>query len=610
MKKSGILVLFLLFVIVLSTVAILAQDNLTVNDDNGDMPQDDIEMAYSCLEQKVEDKCEDLTSVEEIAFSLLALAYDTGIQTECRSALMDMSDDDECWPDGGCRLRDTSLAVLALDNINKNVDDPKDWLLDKKIETKDLTWFLEIDASEPVTCKISYNARDYNVILGTEKKLNGGAGDCLSVAQSGYWLQISSNCLDTNFTVSCNKEFISTLLYKKTTSDTFYVSSNTKTAAQDGTTEHTVESFCFEKSGECDYEGSLWATLAFSKIGEDPSGFLPYLLAYADDNKEFNPDAFLHILTGYNEYEISLGNLQNTEGFWNLDSPYSKFYDTALSVLAIENSDYADIARTSLLDTQGTDGCWQNSVRDTSFILYSAWPKDPIFISGGGSNGPEYCADYNYYCITEGECTEAEGQVLNNYRCSGVSYICCNQPAVQRTCTEQQGTICGSGEQCSGSYVSASDSSFCCLAGCEPVQVNECEDSSYLCKSLCSDNEEIKSYDCPDAADFCCGLKPASEKSYWWIWVLVILIILVVIGIIFRDKLRLFIHNLKNRGKGSSPGQRRPPFPPSAGPRPLMPQSPRRMMPNRGPPPKRSPSPKQTDNELEETLKKLKEIGK
>ncbi|MFH1307930.1 MAG: hypothetical protein ABIH72_03690 [archaeon] len=612
MKKVGVLIV--LFILILSIVVVLAQDNTTANDDSNDdtfaTAGDELDLAYSCLKNEVKDKCSSL-SVEEQVFSLLALSYDSGIQKECKDDLRDNEDANHCWPKGSCRLRDTSLAILALDNINSDIEESKEWLLDHKKVADDLTWFLEIDTGEESTCKISYTGRDYTLTIKSDKKISSSAGDCLALSMNSYWLKIDSDCIETNFTISCNKDFISTLLYKKSISDTYYVSSQTETATAEGETEHRVESYCFEQSGDCNYEGSLWATFALSKTGEDISGLLPYLISFAEGNGKYNPHAFLYILTGYNEYMTSLGGLQNSEGFWNLDSPYGKFYDTSLSVLSIPNSVYSTTAKTSLLDTQGTDGCWQNSVRDTAFILYAGWGKEPVVVTGVDI---DYCTDFDYYCITEGECTDVEGNKLSNYYCSGVSKICCDEPASEESCSEQSGEVCTSDEECKGSYVTSLDTSYCCLAGCQAKQENACEDAGNNCRVSCQDNEDVLSYTCEDANDFCCGLKSSPEPSYWWIWLLVILIILVIIAIIFRDKFKIFLYSLKTKfkkggGKGSE--QRRPPFPP--GPRPMGGPFQRPMPPRKMPlraPMQRPVSKKIEDKELDETLKKLKEISK
>ena len=110
-----------------------------------------------------------------------------------------------------------------------------------------------------------------------------------------YFLRISGSCLDQNFTISCDKDFITTLLYKKSGEQTFYVSSQTHVAQAFDITEEVINSFCLGLT-DCDYEGTLWATLALAKIGEDITPYLPYISAESDENenKRYLPSAFLY----------------------------------------------------------------------------------------------------------------------------------------------------------------------------------------------------------------------------------------------------------------------------------------------------------------------------
>jgi len=534
------------------------------------------------------------------------LSYDSNIQSECKNALLDKSKDDKCFPSSGCRLRDTSLALLALDNINSNTEDIKNWLL-SQTTIPDLEWYLEIDADEQTTCTITYSGTSYQTDIRENKKLTKGAGPCLTLSQSAYWLKISNNCIAVNYTISCDKDFITTLLYKKPNSDIWHVSSQTNSASASGQTQEKVDSKCFKQNNQCNYEGSLWATLALSKLGEDIDNYLPYLIAYSEDNEEFAPYSFLYILTVFNDYFTNIVNTQNTQGYWDLNSPYTNLYDTALNLLALQttSSDQASNAKTWLLSIQSSDGCW-NSVRDTAFILYAAWPKPAAQTSISQDN----CQDYNNYCITTGECLESGGNILPNFYCPGVGKICCDKPATLKTCSERLGTICQTGETCDGTIVTSSDQGTCCIGTCLPfVEESECEQYSYTCKSLCSDNEEEKPYNC-ETGEICCGLK-TERKSYWWIWLLIILIILLIIGIIFRDKIKLFIFKFKNKFKSGKPIGRRPPFPPTS-PRTGIISRPifRKPLPTHSIQRRQAKPSSNIDKELEDTLRKLREIGK
>lgn len=601
MKKVGV-VLLLAVLLILSLVfksAVMAQED------------DKVKEGYACLEDKVKDRCEDL-SVEELAFTVLA----TG---KCSSELKDASKDNGCWPSSGCRLRDTSLAIIASDRVGKSTDEAEDYLLEQKGIPSNLIWYLEIDTDEESVCTITYNGNEKEVTINEDKKISGSAGTCLAVSEGDYWLRIDKNCYDSNFTISCDKDFITTLLYKKDGGSTVYVSSKTNSASSEGKTEEKVNAFCFGKN-TCDYEGSLWATLALAGTDHDVTSFLPYLIAMAEDNEKYFPAAFLYIITDYDEYFSQIIDEQKND-YWKIeDSSYGQFYDTALALLALQGIDaeQSSSAKSYLLEVQGDDGCWKNNIRDTAFILYAAWPRS---VSSAAS--VEYCEDNNYYCVSTQDCV-FEDKV--DMTCYTAGKICCKTEPAEKTCIEKNGIICEENQKCTGSIVPAVDTTDCCLASCiTESTTSECEDQAYNCRYSCLDDEEEKIYEC-GSGKVCCAPAPPSESSYWWIWILIILIVLVGLGIVFREKLKVFLYKLKNKGKGSAPPfPRKPGFPPSsptaggppmnrmmpprARPRMILPrQQPQRPVPRMPSRPARTSS--KSDKELEETLEKLREMGK
>ncbi|MDP2673055.1 MAG: hypothetical protein Q8O84_04550, partial [Nanoarchaeota archaeon] len=123
-----------------------------------------------------------------------------------------------------------------------------------------------------------------------------------------------------------------------------------------------------------------------------------------------------------------------------------------------------------------------------------------------------------------------------------------------------------------------------------------CKDTS--CES---GEKENLNYLCNDFSQSCCMQK--TTTSFWWLWVLGILIVLIALAIAFKDKLKDFYYKLstnKPKGNPSRPGmpsrineipQRRI-IPPQS-----HPQYPRRPIPQR-------------KSELDDVLKKLKEMGK
>ena len=596
MRKAGAILISVLLVLLLPLA--IAEDSAKVD------------KAYTCLEGKVKGKCSSLASVEEQSFALFALAYDSALAGECKSALISNMKNQECWPKSACKVKDTAQAVLALNYIGADTTKPEKWLLSQNKTPSDLIWFLEIDAKDATSCTVKYetNSTQNIISMAADKKLSlSGNGNCLSLTNGNYWLQIAPSCLGRKFRVSCDKDFYTALLYKKSNSDVWHISSNTQAASAGGTTETTVNSLCFKQGGECDYEASLWATLALQQDYSIES-FLPYLIALAPDNLKYNPYSFLNILSPSDEFLSNIRNAQNPAGYWDLGS--GRYYDTALSLLGMkEISEDSQVLASKdwLQSVQGTDGCWP-TVKDTSIILYSAWPKEP---SSGIVDISEidYCEDFGKFCTSQTECSEAEGEILSNYRCKNGLSACCSKQALSKTCSEKSGVNCASDEECSGSLASASDTSRCCIGGvCEKVETPGCERNNYACRANCASDEEVKSGSGNDCTgnDFCCGLKESSP-SYWWIWLLIILIILVILAILFRHQLRLWIFRIRDglgKGKGAPVMQTRPPFPP-----PFRPGMPRPMMPRQAPIQQQRAAKSKTDEELEQTLRKLKEMS-
>lgn len=582
--------------------------------------------AYQCLDDLVKDKKTSELSLQEAIFSTLALGSKNNLLDKIKT-----EEKDDCWPKAGCTIKDTAQVLLAYDRAGKSTADIEKWLLSKNSSASELDWFLEIDISNhvPAECTIKYDTTERKINIDNEMKITNDAGSCLPVSGSGYWLNIRDSCIGKKFTISCSEDFVTTLLYQKKATETIYVSSETSSAASSGTTEEQVKAKCFKTGNTCDYEGSLWAALALEKAGKDISDFVPYLLALASDNQRYLPSSLLYSLTGADDQYSSLIQSQKQNKFWQASStPYNKFYDTALGMLALQGTGAAELsnAQNYLLSIQTPEGCWNNNnIRDTAFLLYSGWPKSVGSPDGAGST---LCTEAGYSCESGFACTEARGNILYEFECTG-SKLCCSIKLEQQSCAEQNGILCTASQQCEGTSVSSSEGS-CCLGTCEEVIEDTCETFGGSCRTSCEDDETESSELCTTAGTVCCELKTQAKGSSLWLWItlLVILIIAVVAGIFYRDKLKMLLFRFrKGRGTGSTTPANKPSFPPSAGialTRPLQrpfsrfapaaTQAARSIRPNIRPnirPALASRKPvSKADQEMEETLKKLKEMSK
>lgn len=581
MKKKGIFFVFL-FLLILSSFFIAAANQTETK-------------AYSCLEEKVTDKCSTLSTEEKI-FSLLAI-------DRCKTELISDSLAEECWPDVGCKIKTTAQAILALNRVNTNTVAAENWLLTQTLISSDLNWFLQVEADGKTSCTATYSGSSYSFTVNEDKTITGGTTACFSV-YNNYWLKISSTCYDSEFKISCKNSFITSLLYKKKTSSTVYISKNTNSASGEGTTTEKVTSSCFKSGTSCDYEGTLWASLILKYRGYDVSAYIPYITAMADENQKYVPESFLYSLT--NSFRTDLLARQQENKWWSVSG--DKFYDTAVALLPFPNEQVSEKTNSInwLGEVQDEDGCWQGNIRNTAFLLYSIWPKKKANVSSSAKD----CESFSYNCMSSASCNDASGTILADYTgCFGTN-ICCNKPKQLQTCAAQNGELCDSDEDClDGSTVSSSDTTsgkVCCVDGtCGVQQTSQCELQGGTCKSTCLTNEKYSSYSC--ASGNCCMPTSSKKSGVLLIIILSVLIVLVLLGIIFRKKLKTFFSKLgKGKTKKTLVGPRFPPSSqkvyPGAVPRKIITQQQTKT----ATPPKRP----QKKSEFDDVLKKLKDIGK
>ncbi|MEK6856318.1 MAG: hypothetical protein AABX66_04135 [Nanoarchaeota archaeon] len=594
-----------------------------------------VDKAYTCLQNQISSRS--TLTLQESLFAVMAL----GNYKSILNNLSEQKSSDNCWPKTGCKIKETAQGLLAYNRVGSSTLGIETWLLARNGTTTDLSWYLEIDTEshESSACTVKYSGGQASINIGSDMKLSGSAGSCFSISSSGYLLRIRDSCLDKEFQVSCDKGFISSLLYQKNKGEnidcldqgntTCYVLGETHGAPSLGSTSERIKASCFKLSGVCDYEGSLWATLALQQAGRNIDSYTPYLIALAEDYERYFPYSFLsNILGGSDELSYSkVLELRKQNQYWEMSaSPYNRFYDTALGMLALgsgSTQDEISKTQTYLQNIQTKEGCWNNNnIRDTAILLYSGWKKTTSGGTGGtgtSTGSSSGCKNAGYFCEKLSDCISSNGTSLAGYSCDGVS-MCCSVQVPKPTCNSQNGIICPAQTECSGSIFVASDTQGCCLGTCSPItNSNECEQSGGLCASSCTSSETQTSSQCSSFSQFCCVPTSSSSSSLWWIIILVVLIILIVIAILIRHRIQMWWFSRKS-GTSVKPVTRGPPMPPSSSYRPNFPQRPmNRQMPpqiqarpsqslsSRPLPPKGKPG---VSKDYEDTLKKLKEMSK
>ncbi len=609
MKKKVLLFSILFLVLILPAIFAAANDTDLSDDEK-------VNQAYDCLQNKIEDKECDNLGFEEKVFSVLA----TG---ECLDELMDDGSNDECWPDNGCTLKSTAQAALALESEGEDTDDAVDWLFDQKMSPTDITWYLQIESPEETRCKISYDSNHYEIIINKEKQISVGAGSCLALSEGKWWLRIAPSCYGKDIRVSCDKRFLTNLLFKKQDSTIIHVSEKTTESSSGGENTERVDSFCFGQAGRCNYEGSLWAATALDFLDEDIDPYLPYLITLSEDdaNSKFLSESFLFYITDSYDFRNSLLAKQKANKYW--DESGDKFYDTAVALLSIKDDPSEKTsAKRWLLDnkTRDSEGCWKGSISATGFILYSIWPRAHSGGGGGGGGGTPglSCSSHSGFCLSSTACSGAGGSQLN-FDCAGMS-VCCNKNKLLESCFNQGGEVCNSDKFCSGgTTVEASDvesGEECCIGGICTISIeqSECVAAAGTCRTSCNDGEVELDQSCDSFSDVCCAEEGNSftGKNYLWIWILslAILIVLVVMGFLYKDKLKAYWVSFTGKGKSSSQPRGGPFMPPSFPSFPPRGLPPRRIIPSSTPVPQRRPMPVKKTNEMDDVLKKLKDMGK
>lgn len=574
-----------------------------------------MDKAYKCLENQIKNKSVSSMSLQEAIYSMLALGTKKNLQDKLDN---EKSSSENCWPKNGCTIKESAQVALAYKS-NENI---LRWLLSKNATSNDLNWYLEVDISNhvPAECTLKYDNSEKKINILEDMRITGNPGSCLSISSSGYWLSVRENCYDKEIQISCNKDFITTLLYEKKSGGTIYVLPDTHSAVALGTTNEKVSVKCFKTGNTCDYEGSLWAALTLYKNGKNINAFVPYLIALADNNQKYFPSSFLYALTGSDDYYSNIVQNQKQERYWKMvGTPYGEYYDTSLAMLALGKSSSTELenAKNYLLSIQTNEGCWNNNnIRDTAFLLYSGWPKDTVGGGGSGGTTPSCELVTGQSCENSNECTDAGGNTLSNFYCSGFN-VCCSIEVQKQNCSSLNGLVCPANKECDGRTVSSADGT-CCLNSCTDVpEEDTCAIIGGTCRTACKDNEEEITAETCTGGNVCCEEKQASEKSWTWLIILlVILIILVILAITFRNKIKIWWFKFKGKAKvspvvrpGTPPAElssykpTRQVYRPSA-PSGFAPRTPVRM-------PMRKPVPSSAkDKEMEETLNKLKEMSK
>ncbi len=494
--------------------------------------------------------------------SLAVLAYDSaGASTQAKYSLSwikDQQDPKYCFPKGACTVKDTALAVLALNALSESTDYQENWLINAQSASSSRgNWWLQVITEGEGICTISYQKNNQTVYENIT--VNKGVFNC---GPSPTFFDLN-NCLQAksiitttptfNFFVDCQDITSSTIITLIYNSDTSYYIMDQSDSA---TANMFINNGCFGKTANtaCDYESSLYALWALSTI-QSKATPLPYL-EEGYDEKNILHTSMLLLSTGSQLYYDNLKLRQNKEnGGWD-----NSVFNTALAVKALNtqalDAEMVNLAKTWLEDKQAEDGSWNQNIKDTAMALYSSFQDNTLpsctdgkkngFEEGEDCGGP--CEPCEEICNHDGYCDDSFGEDCDNCPddCTSCDADCgngyCDSGEDAFSCPEDCG--CGNG--------------FCDINGDEDSQncPDDCECGDWICDYA---EENYDGYECPDDCDNepvcecsfdsdcsdgkkCDGCDcitsttPDPEGSLTWIWIILIILLLVIVGYYFYAK--------------------------------------------------------------------------
>ncbi|MEM2089802.1 MAG: hypothetical protein QXL88_01785 [Candidatus Pacearchaeota archaeon] len=469
--------------------------------------QQKIENVYSWLINKTKNKWQNLNTKEN-ALALLALKANSTYLQQGNSSLWRRSFSDasiRCWgimnasSEKDCKLVETSIAKLALDELGMNTTKVTNWILSKKKVQRGIHWYLQIDVDRnaDALCEIYYLDKSEKIfIINTDKTVRlNGTSTCFEIATTPtYWFKLKDTpeCLKEEYAIKCwseNATYVTaTFLYKKSPADNkWYVSAQTASGfpakpdepAQDLEPRLKVPSYCLGEGDTCNYEGTLWAAYVLAKQQEKENAnlFVPYLIVNKEDgnNKGYFPSAFLaFIIDGVFVQETI--NLQQRAGYWKIQKAdggtfYGTLYNTALAKLMLQGNADFEKAKEWILKTYNQETATRGYFSDpaggtesatkiieNAFVLWQFWPH-----LAPGYGGAAQCAGIGgsckYVCSAD-EIDEGQLDCPPDKTCckitGGETYDCIAQGG---TCKEECSTYelewhwsCLNNQKCCVSY--------------------------------------------------------------------------------------------------------------------------------------------------------------
>ncbi|MBU2638596.1 MAG: hypothetical protein KJ955_06495 [Nanoarchaeota archaeon] len=541
--------------------------------------------AYNWLSSKADSDGAYNDNVVATAWAVLALGK-AGISSQAEHSLEWIFSEQSsayCFPSSPCRTKDTAMALLAmdslqrLDNITWVQDALKSMIVPSSLSGK---WFIEVSTDNSGTCKLSWEinnqTRDKTVVVNKGKFPECG---------DSYFLDVESSCLSssiirqpgTAIDVDCTgvdgSDVVITLLYRS--GNKYYIVSSTSA----NKAEVIINNGCFGNGPgdvSCKKESSLYAAWAAKKTDDSSVNVKVYLMdAYSESGVEDN--ALLYLATGEARYLEELKRIQKTDGSFE-----RSVMKTALAVLALnQDAAYSDIASKAvewLKTKQKADGSL-GEVTETAAALYAAF-NEPVDVPPSDYVPPEICND-------DGLCDYEAGEDSEN----------CPEdcPSDEEPLPDTYGDDCEVNNLCETDFEETTEN---CPDDCTCGDgiCDDYEDAEGSCDEDCVSSDADSTVDADQMQD-----EPSGSSAMTWV-IIILIILIVVAGGIFAVK--KFGGAAKPKQKPGSPGYS---FPRPTGMPPVSPTKvpPMKQMTTRS---AFKPAAKSKDTELEKSLEEARKL--
>ncbi|MDI6738174.1 MAG: hypothetical protein QME12_06720 [Nanoarchaeota archaeon] len=501
-----------------------------------------------------------------------------------------------CFPSSPCKTKDTALAMLAMnklqrvDNMTKIQEALKSMLVPSSMPGQ---WLLEVSTDKTGTCKLEWeiNGQKKDKIVAVDK---GRFTECLN----SYFLNLK-DCVSTallnnpgiSVKVDCTavegSKFI-TLVYRQANS--FYVLSS----ATGDTADVVINNGCFGNGpgdSSCKKDPSMYAAWAAKETSMALDVKMYLMNAYSEESADDN--ALLYMATKDARYLAALKQIQKTDGSFDRN-----VLKTALAVMAMkEDSAYSEQAAKAvgwLKTKQKADGSF-GTVSETAAVLYAAFAE--------GVDAPP--SDYvppGAICNNDGKCQMDAGEDSTNCPLDCPAEEGDEEPADTFSDCQVNGV-------CETDYGETSKN---CPTDCScgDGKCDDYEESEGTCKRDCAAAEpSCGDGDCngDETEESCprdCAEQPVTTSGGSTKWVIIALIVLIIIagGIFAAKKLGL------SKAKPGQPGYA---FPKPIGMPPMGPSKvpPMRQMTSSSKPSGFArPAAKSKDEELDKSLAEARKL--